>query len=309
MTILRCYSRLPAGEMPSGRHERQALVRRKPKDRKLSADILRVIRNRPGHRPHSANRGAGDTVIASYNVHKCIGVDKKFDPERTAQVIAEIDADVIAIQEADKRFGRRSGLLDLDWLERTSGLVPVPIDAMSPTGHGWHGNLILLRRGTVLRVRQLKLPGVEPRGALVADIDFAIGHLRIIAAHLGLLRRSREQQAEAIMAAFEAEEARPTLLIGDLNEWRVGKRSSLASLLPIFDPSSGAVPSFPSRFPVLALDRVLGHPHDLVTMLEVHNTPLARIASDHLPIKAHIDLEAALLSTREPLTDRVSRAI
>ncbi|WP_420960194.1 endonuclease/exonuclease/phosphatase family protein [Brucella sp. IR073] len=259
---------------------------------RLSANILTAIRNRPGHRPPSANRGVGDTIIASYNVHKCIGVDNKFDPERIQRVIAEIDADVIAIQEADKRFGQRSGLLDLAWLERESGLVPAPINPMSPTGHGWHGNLILLRKGTVRRVRQLNLPGVEPRGALVADIDFSIGELRIIAAHLGLLRRSREQQAEAILAAFEAEEARPTLLIGDLNEWRVGKRSSLASLLPIFDPSSGAVPSFPSRFPVLALDRVLGHPHDLVTTLEVHNTPLARVASDHLPIKAHIDLRA-----------------
>ncbi|WP_200834902.1 endonuclease/exonuclease/phosphatase family protein [Phyllobacterium salinisoli] len=281
---------------------------RKLKDGKLSASILTAIRNRPGHRPLTANTRSGDIVIASYNVHKCVGVDKQFDPERTARVITEIDADVIAIQEADKRFGRRSGLLDLDWLERTSGLVPVPINAMSPTGHGWHGNLILSRKGTVRNVSQLKLPGVEPRGALVVDIDFAVGQLRIIAAHFGLLRRSREQQAEAIMAAFEAEEMLPTLLIGDLNEWRVGKRSSLASLLPIFDPSSGAVPSFPSRFPVLALDRVLGHPHDLVTAVEVHDTPLARVASDHLPIKAHIDL-GSFMSRTGPLTDRATQAI
>jgi endonuclease/exonuclease/phosphatase family metal-dependent hydrolase len=301
---LKAYFRLSAFE------HKGSVVRRKPMDKKLAASILTAIRNRPGHRPLSANRGPGDTVIASYNVHKCIGVDKKFDPERTQRVIAEIDADVIALQEADKRFGRRSGLLDLTWLERESGLVPAPINAMSPTGHGWHGNLILLRKGTVRRVRQLNLPGVEPRGALVADIDFAIGELRIIAAHLGLLRRSREQQAEAIIAAFAAEEIRPTLLIGDLNEWRVGKRSSLASLKPIFDPSAGAVPSFPSRFPVLALDRVLGHPHHLVTALEVHDSPLARVASDHLPIKAHIDLQSALLpEAGEAFTNRASRAI
>lgn len=285
-------------------------MRRKPRERKLSASILTAIRNRPGHRPAAANRHGGDTIIASYNVHKCVGVDKLFDPERTARVITEIDADVIAIQEADKRFGQRSGLLDLDRLERESGLVPVPINAMSPTGHGWHGNLILTRKGTVRNVRQLRLPGVEPRGALVVDLDFTTGQLRIIAAHLGLLRRSREQQAETIMAAFEAEEARPTLLIGDLNEWRVGKRSSLASLKPIFDPSSGAVPSFPSRFPVLALDRVLGHPHDLVTAVEVHDTPLARIASDHLPIKAHIDLAMAFTTGAEAaFTNRVNQAI
>ena len=57
-----------------------------------SAALLSAIRNRRGHRPPESNR-PGDTVIASYNVHKCIGVDRRFDPERTASVIAEIDAE------------------------------------------------------------------------------------------------------------------------------------------------------------------------------------------------------------------------
>jgi endonuclease/exonuclease/phosphatase family metal-dependent hydrolase len=285
-------------------------VRRKRKEKKLSASILSAIRNRSGHRPLSANTRVGDTVIASYNVHKCIGIDKQFNPERTARVIAELDADIVAIQEADKRFGERNGLLDLTMIERDCGLIPIPINATSPTGHGWHGNLILSRKGIVRKVRQLRLPGVEPRGALVADIDLTGGDLRVIAAHLGLLKRSREYQAESILAAFAAEDMRPTLLIGDLNEWRIGKGSSLASLLPIFDPGSGAVPSFPSRFPVFALDRVLGHPHHLVTTVEVHDTPLARIASDHLPIKAHIDLKSISRPVEETsLTDKVSLAI
>ena len=263
---------------------------RKLNDKVMSAALLTAIRNRRGHRPPENNR-PGDTVIASYNVHKCVGVDRRFDPERTASVIAEIDADVIAIQEADKRFGERSGLLNLDMLERDCGLVPVPITALSSTGHGWHGNMIMIRKGAVGGVRQLKLPGVEPRGALVVTLDLPLGKLRLVAAHFGLLKRSREQQAMAILASFAEDEAIPTLLVGDLNEWRVGRRSSLSRLQPTFDPAAGAVPSFPSRFPVLALDRALGHPHDLVTAVEVHDTPLARIASDHLPIKAHIDLK------------------
>lgn len=259
---------------------------------KVSTAALSAIRNRRGHRPHSANRDGGDTVIASYNVHKCVGIDRKFDPERVAEVISEIDADVIAIQEADKRFGSRSGLLDLAGLERACGLVPVPIATLSSSGHGWHGNMLMIRKGTVLNVQQLKLPGVEPRGALVVNIDFPGGKLRVVAAHFGLLRRSRELQAKAVLASVAQEEEMPTVLIGDLNEWRVGRRSSLSPLAPVFDPAAGAVPSFPSRFPVLALDRVLGHPHDLVAAIEVHDSPLARIASDHLPIKAHIDLQA-----------------
>lgn len=272
-----------------------------------SAALLTAIRNRRGHRPPENNR-PGDTVIASYNVHKCIGVDRRFDPERTASVISEIDADVIAIQEADKRFGERSGLLKLDMLERDCGLVPVPITALSSTGHGWHGNMIMIRKGAVGGVRQLKLPGVEPRGALVVTLDLPTGKLRLVAAHFGLLKRSREQQAMAILASLAEDEAMPTLLVGDLNEWRVGRGSSLARLHPTFDPTSGAVPSFPSRFPVLALDRALGHPHDLVTSVEVHDSPLARVASDHLPIKAHIDLKVVWERSAVP-RDRASQAM
>lgn len=280
---------------------------RKLNDKIMSTALLSAIRNRRGHRPPESNR-PGDTVIASYNVHKCVGIDRRFDPERTARVIAEIDADIIAIQEADKRFGERSGLLNLDSLERDCGLLPVPITARSSTSHGWHGNMILIRKGAVGGVRQLKLPGVEPRGALVVTLDLPVGKLRLVAAHFGLLKRSREQQAMAILASVAEEEEMPTLLVGDLNEWRVGRRSSLARLQPTFDPASGAVPSFPSRFPVLALDRALGHPHDLVTSVEVHDTALARIASDHLPIKAHIDLKV-VWERSFGATDRVNRAM
>ncbi|MFD1198457.1 endonuclease/exonuclease/phosphatase family protein [Brucella gallinifaecis] len=277
---------------------------------RISTKILTAIRNRPGFRPPLDDEPEGDITIASYNVHKCIGVDKVFDPQRTADVISEIDADVIALQEADKRFGERSGLLDLGLLEKRHGLVPVPITSTMPKGHGWHGNILLFREGVVRNVRQLALPGVEPRGALVADLQFSSGPLRVIAAHLGLLKRSREQQAESILSALQEADTLPTLLIGDLNEWRIGKRSSLASLKPVFDHAETAVPSFPSRFPVFALDRVLGTPNNLVTAVEVHNTPLARVASDHLPIKAHLDLRTAskLLEEFNPslLTDNSS---
>lgn len=294
-------------------------MRQRPKG--VTAHILDAVKNRGKPQPKTGNTFRSDTIIASYNVHKCIGMDKQFNPDRIAHVISEIGADVIAVQEADKRFGERSGLLDLKRLERENSLVPVPVESLSSKSHGWHGNLLLFREGVVRNVHQLKLPGVEPRGALVVDLDLATGPLRVIAAHLGLLKASRSQQAEAILAAVEAEEARPTLLIGDLNEWRIGKRSSLRSLKPVFDHTAGAVPSFPSRFPMLALDRVLGHPHHLVSGVEVHDTPLARVASDHLPIKAYINLKGALerLDNADArsdtgvgapaVTDKVSQAI
>ncbi|MGH6761970.1 MAG: endonuclease/exonuclease/phosphatase family protein [Phyllobacterium sp.] len=283
------------------------------KQKGVTAHIIEAVRNRGKPRLRTTGTHRSDAIIASYNVHKCVGMDKQFSPDRIAHVIGEIDADIIAIQEADKRFGERAGLLDLARLEREYSLVPVRVASRSSKSHGWHGNLLLFREGVVRNVHQLNLPGVEPRGALVVDLDLAAGPLRVIAAHLGLLKSSRSQQAEAILAAVGDAQTRPTVLIGDLNEWRMGKRSSLRMLKPVFDHTAGVVPSFPSRFPVLALDRVLGNPYNLVSSIEVHDTPLARVASDHLPIKAYINLKDALLQSAdeepETLTDRVSRAI
>ena len=123
----------------------------------------------------------GTAVFASYNIHKCVGVDRRFDPGRVAAVIAEIGADVIALQEADRRFGDRAGLLDLAAIERDAGLVPVPV-TNGHSGHGWHGNLVLVREGAVRGLRQIRLPGLEPRGALVADLDLTAGPVRVVAA-------------------------------------------------------------------------------------------------------------------------------
>ena len=184
-------------------------------------------------------------------------------------------------------------------LLRVNDALSIPLAELSfratrsggPGGqHGWHGNLILFREGTVTSARQLALPGIEPRGALVIDLTLKTGPLRIIAAHLGLLRNSRAKQVETLLGAAQPQDKRPTLLMGDLNEWRLGRRSALNGLAPEFGPLHATLPSFPSRFPVLALDRVLGRPHDLICGVELHDTPLARVASDHLPIKASIRL-------------------
>lgn len=257
-----------------------------------TALIQRVRREWPSIWPLEEADG-GATVIASYNIHKCVGMDKRYDPDRVTEVIGEIGADIIALQEADRRYGDREGTLDLHELERRCGLLPVPL---SPTakGHGWHGNLVLFREGKVRDIHQMNLPGVEPRGALVVDVDLDHGPLRVIAAHFGLLRRCRRRQAQAILEAAMERDPRPTLFVGDLNEWRIGRRSSLHALDPLFGPLTAALPSFPSRFPMLALDRILGHPHNLISTLEVHDTPLARIASDHLPLKARVDLERGI---------------
>lgn len=243
--------------------------------------------------PRIAVKANGDheLVVASYNIHKCVGTDGRFDPARIASVISELDADVVAVQEADKRFGRRQGLLDIEALRKETGLSLIPTSEKAD-GHGWHGNALLLRKGEVRDMRRLALPGAEPRGALVVDLDLPAGPLRLVAAHLGLLRRSRRWQVRSILDAIREGPRMPILLVGDLNEWRPGRKSSLHELRPVFGPLSHGHFSFPSYFPVIALDRVIGSP-GLVTAMEVHDSELAQVASDHLPLKATIDIPAA----------------
>jgi endonuclease/exonuclease/phosphatase family metal-dependent hydrolase len=274
------------------------------KSQSLPASIIATLRQRRS-RPRTAAPGTGErpagTLVASYNVHKCVGVDGKFDPARVAMVIREIAPDIIALQEADKRFGARHGLLDLARLKDETGLVPVPIESANAAAHGWHGNVVLFRQGLVRDVHQVALPGLEPRGALVVDIDLEGGaELRIVAAHLGLLRRSRSQQARMLIDIMKARDERPTLLLGDLNEWRLGDRSALKELGPAFGALPMPVPSFPSGLPLLALDRIIPSRPDILSDVVVHDTPLARIASDHLPIKAFVDPSMAGLAIAKP---------
>jgi endonuclease/exonuclease/phosphatase family metal-dependent hydrolase len=245
---------------------------------------IRNMRTRPAAGPHPIHRTQGDLIVASYNIHKCVGTDGRRDPDRIVEVIREIDADIIALQEVDTRFGERKGLLNLDRLDRDCGLVPVPLSKIS-AAHGWHGNIVLLRRDMASAVHEFHLPGLEPRGALLADIDLSGGPLRIIAAHLGLLRSSRRQQARHLIEIMASRSSRPTLLLGDFNEWRIGGQSSLNTFRTAFGTLPAAVASFPSRLPFLALDRIIADRPGLIDTVRVHDTPLARIASDHLPIK------------------------
>ncbi|MCW8085440.1 endonuclease/exonuclease/phosphatase family protein [Sabulicella glaciei] len=230
-------------------------------------------------------------TIASYNVHKCVGTDRRFNPGRVTEVIAELGADLLALQEVDRRFGRRIGLLDMMELERRTGLRHIPL-SMIPQGQGWHGNALLFREGEVTSIRRLSLPGGEPRGAAAVDLRLRGVRLRVVATHFGLLKQHRLQQCGAILELL-AQEDLPTLILGDLNEWRVGRRSSLLPLHQSFQCSQFSPATFPSRLPLLPLDRILGWPRGLVRELEAHDSALARVASDHLPLKAQLDLEAA----------------
>jgi len=230
-------------------------------------------------------------IVGSYNIHKGVGSDYRRDPHRTVSVIREIGADVIALQEVDRRFGDRRGVLDLSALHAATGLTPVPLtDRLSDLAHGWHGNLLLFRGAELEDARVISLPGLEPRGAIAADLRFAGMPIRVIAAHFGLLKGSRLMQAHRLVDEIGAD--RPTIIMGDLNEWRQGPRCSLMPLKTGLEAglSPQVVASFPARRPTLALDRIIGNAQADLEHLSAHNTPLARLASDHLPIRAQVRL-------------------
>jgi len=224
-----------------------------------------------------------DLSVASFNIHKGVGTDYRRDLARTTAVIAEIGADILALQEVDRRFGTRMGLLDLDAIRRNLGLIAVPLDSVGDA-HGWHGNLLLVRNALVQEVHQLILPGLEPRGAIVTDLVLAGQRLRVVNAHLGLLPASRRAQMRAMLDKLSGLEARPTLLMGDLNEWR-GGGGAMQTLAQHFTIAP-ARPSFPARYPLLALDRMMVSQHGRLMDVATHDSPLSRKASDHLPIKA-----------------------
>ncbi len=226
--------------------------------------------------------------VASYNVHKCVGTDGVFNPDRVLAVVLELDADIVALQEADQRFGSRKGLLNLKALHEKGGYSSVLDEGSRRLSHGWHGNVILYRSGHVTGVTKMKLPGFEPRGAVLVDFDFSGVPLRIIGAHLGLLASSRARQAEAIIAAAHPVDDRAMILLGDTNEWRVGGRSALWPFDPHLHDVDMAIASFPSRFPLWPLDRVLSNRHVTVYEMYAVDTALSRVASDHLPVKAVI---------------------
>jgi len=244
-------------------------------------------------RPASVLPGGMSLTVASYNIHKCVGTDGVFDPMRIKHVILSLDADIVALQEADARFGDRRGLLDLEVLLNSGGYRAVANVGSRDMSHGWHGNVVLYRTGAVHASGRLKLPGIEPRGALVVDFDHDGDPLRVIAVHLGLLRRSRTKQALRILDAAQPDDGRPVIVMGDMNEWRTNGHSVVSQLSPHLVEAGGPHASFPARYPFLPLDRIMVSPAVDVSAAEAVDTPLTRVASDHLPLRAVVTIPAA----------------
>jgi len=222
-------------------------------------------------------------MVATWNIHGAVGHDGQFDPPRIAAVIREINADIIALQEVP--LGGRHWPNVLHALERALGQVGVAGLTFDVSGRHF-GNAILSRY-PILDTRRINISfgSHEPRGALDADI-YCHGHrLRVVATHLGLRASERNAQVQRLLQCFDTPEM-PVILMGDVNEWFVWGRP-LRQLVSHFQ-SVPAPATFPAMCPIFALDRIWIRPRHRLVRVRAHCSPLARKASDHLPLLAYI---------------------
>jgi endonuclease/exonuclease/phosphatase family metal-dependent hydrolase len=230
-------------------------------------------------------------AIGSYNVHSCVGwLDRRREPARIADVLRELDCDIYALQEVDNDEADGEDSAQLEYLSRALGMAAVP--GLRIVRHSGEFGNALLTRLPILSVHRHDLSywRFEPRGALDVELDIGNHKLRVIATHLGLSRRERRSQWRHLLEAVAAAPAElPTIVLGDMNEWLPSSATLRDAHRILGEPL--APPAFPAFAPFLALTRIWVRPVGAMASIEVHRTPLSQRASDHLPVKAVIDVE------------------
>lgn len=216
--------------------------------------------------------------IASYNMRKARGLDQQRRPDRILDIVNTLDADVVLLQEADRRLGQRHPAVPRRMIEAESDYELVETSA-NGVSLGWHGNAVLVRKGLVpLQIERLDLPGFEPRGAVRLTFDIA-GGLTVVATHLGLRRRDRHAQLGVLNRATAQDHN--VIIAGDFNEWSSSKGfEALGERFITHSPGR----SFHARRPIAALDRFAITEGVDLRDTGVEQGALARVASDHLPI-------------------------
>ncbi len=225
--------------------------------------------------------------VASYNIRKAVGLDRQRKPGRILDVINGLDADLVALQEADKRLGQRRSALPRDLIAHHTDFEIVPV-ATNDVSLGWHGNAILVRTGLrTSRPGRVALPSLEPRGAVSVTLEMD-EPVTIIAIHLGLTRRHRRHQLRALKR--KAQTAPNAIILGDFNEWSPTRGFEPLAEFDVVSPGT----TYHAARPVAALDRIALSGCLTLKGAGVVESGLARRASDHLPIWADVQLNASL---------------
>lgn len=249
-------------------------------------------------RARAVAQGDADLSCVSWNIHRGRGNDGRIDPDRTAQVLRdevwEPGLDALVLQEADEEVPPHRGVLDIARIEAGTALRHVhsePAARWGSDSHGFLGTIVFL--GDDCRVEDVALvdlPGRCHRGAVVVDFTREGRSLRLVGTHLSLSQGLRVAQMRTVGQHLFRRAPRPTLLCGDLNEWRPWGGLALSRRLTGLRLAGPAPATFPVGRPLLPLDRILVTPPARVASARVLDGPGIRMASDHRPLRAEIAL-------------------
>jgi endonuclease/exonuclease/phosphatase family metal-dependent hydrolase len=230
-------------------------------------------------------------------VHRCIGSDGRHDPDRVAEVLAELEADVIGLQEVDSRPESDGGIDQLAYLARARGFARLRGPTVMRTS-GHYGNALLTRlKVRKARLHDLSLAPREPRGAIDAELALGDLRLRVVVTHFGLRPEERRLQCKRLLERLRAAEADLCVLLGDFNDWWAPARG-VEPLDAHFGPAP-AVRTFPAAAPLVALDRIWVKPAKALVSVQAHRSRVARRASDHLPVRGVVDVAPWLVAGEE----------
>jgi len=222
--------------------------------------------------------------VATYNVHRCVGRDRISSPVRIAEVLRQMDADLTALQEVSFDGTKPGNVLKVLAGSIDAEAIPGPTLLEH---EAQYGNAILTRTAPESIQRwNISVPGREPRGAIAIMLRMNGRTVKVVATHLGLRPGERRNQMNYLVSLLDQPAAAVTILLGDFNEW-YSRGAALRSAVHRFGRMP-APPTFPSRHPLLALDRIWIDPADKLISVRAHQSVLSRAASDHLPLVAQI---------------------
>lgn len=257
-----------------------------------------------------------EITVLTFNIHHGIGTDRKLDLERIARIIEHCQADVVALNEVDKHFSRRSGYVDqLGWLAERLGMNSVfgyamsskPARKTSLLHSRQYGNALLSRfpiighKNYIFASSALKL---EDRALLEASILINGRPIALYVTHLSLIPFVQWKQAHMILQRMKQANL-PAILLGDFNAkphsrlWRkLTKRLTDAC----YQTSAVPCPTYPSLRPKVQLDYIFVSHHLHIVSAEVIR--MMPVASDHLPVKAVLKVQNSIEEANHSEGDR-----
>lgn len=230
--------------------------------------------------------------VATYNIHKCLGMDRRVLPGRIADVIGEVNPDVIGLQEVVNVDNGYREAHQGRYLAECLGMH-LELGLVRELRGGVYGNVVLSRFPIAKSCAyDLSAPGRERRGCLRTDVDLG-GNvlLHFFNMHLGTGFMERRWQAQRLVEAqiIRGPDLGPRVVVGDFNEWTAGMVSRvLASEFRTADIRLHLkrAHTYPGIFPVLHLDHIYYDEDLIVEKVVLHRTMKSLVASDHLPLYA-----------------------